>query len=76
MADDQIGPLGVRRGERVIGGGGQRHQNALLAEIFINRGHPGAGQVTRDAEPPNRPRTSPKQLAPGTKTQSPSLRPD
>ena len=78
VADDQVRQCGaaVRR-DRVVGRGGQRQQHALLAEMFVDRHctrRPGT--TSRLAAPPNRPRTSPKQLAPGTNTWSPTRCPE
>ena len=58
---------------RVIRGRGEREQHAVLAEAAPRSASTRVpGTTTREAAPPNRPRTSPKQRAPGTKTRSPT----
>ncbi len=76
VADDEIGRrscAGVRAGDGVVGGRGQRQQTPPARRAVRRSGSTRApGTTTRDAAPPNRPRTSPKQRAPGTKTRSPT----
>jgi hypothetical protein len=74
VADDQVGRHDrVRAPEaRVVGRGGQRQQHAALAQRRRRFAGARAGTTSRDAAPPNRPRTGPKQRAPGTNTRSPT----
>ena len=68
MADDQIRARCAGGSDRVLGGGGKRQQHALLAQIGVDRRPRAPGTTRRAAAPPNRPRTGPKQRAPGTNT--------
>ena len=61
-------------GDGVLRGRRQGEQHAALAQGLVDRQRRSPGTTTREAAPPNRPRTSPKQRAPGTKTRSPTRR--